>query len=105
MLGNVIDCFKNGKVFYTFHARKEMEAEGLGAIKEAEVYEAVLNGEIIENYPDDEPYPSCLIFGATERGRPLHIVCAFAADEDTAIVITAYQPDEKLWIDFKRRKR
>jgi len=37
---------------------------------------ALLNGEIIEHYPDDEPYPSCLVLGWFESGDPLHIVCS-----------------------------
>ncbi|MDM8522281.1 DUF4258 domain-containing protein [Desulfococcaceae bacterium HSG8] len=32
-------------------------------ITNAQLKSALLNGEIIEDYPDDEPYPSCLIFG------------------------------------------
>jgi hypothetical protein len=39
-----------------------MEKEECGEIKEREVFEAVLNGKIIESYPEDEPYPSCLIY-------------------------------------------
>ncbi len=105
MLKYIIDCFSNDKVFYTLHARSEMESEEPGAIKEAEVFEAVINGEVIEDYPDDEPYQSCLVFGLTKGGRPLHIVCACSEDEGMAIVITTYQPDEKRWIDFKRRRK
>lgn len=82
-----------------------MESEAFGTIKESEVFEAVINSEIIEDYPDDEPYPSCLIFGLTNDGRPLHIVCACSEEENLTIVITTYQPDEKRWIDFKRRRK
>ena len=32
-------------------------------------------GEIIENYPDDVPYPSCLCLGRCES-RPIHVVIA-----------------------------
>ncbi len=38
-----------------------MEAEEFGVINEREVSEAVLHGRVIEDYPNDEPYPSCLI--------------------------------------------
>lgn len=31
------------------------------------------NGEAIEDYPSDEPYPSKLVLGWDER-RPLHVV-------------------------------
>ena len=42
-----------------------MEGEESGEIMDKEVFEAISMGEIIENYPDDEPYPSCLIYGRT----------------------------------------
>jgi hypothetical protein len=29
----------------------------------AEIEQALQNGEIIERYPDDQPYPSCLVLG------------------------------------------
>jgi len=81
-----------------------MEQEAFGEIKVNEVREAVLNGVIIESYPDDDPYPSCLIYGKTTEGRPLHIVCAYGKDEDIVVIITVYQPDPGKWINFERRK-
>ena len=104
MLKEIQNCFREEKVFYTKHARDEMEVEESGEIKEKKVFEAVLNGKIIETYPEDEPYPSCLIYGRTTENRPLHIVCAYARGEDKVIIITAYQPDPERWIDFERRK-
>ena len=38
--------------------------------------QALLNGEIIEAYPDDKPYPSCLVLGWLDSFDPLHIVCS-----------------------------
>ncbi len=104
MINNIKACFENERLFYSAHARNEMEFETYGEIKENEVHEAVLSGKIIEAYPDDTPYPSCLINGRTLDGRPIHIVCAFSRDENIAIVITVYEPDPGLWIDFSRRK-
>ncbi len=46
-----------------------MEYEELGGIREREVFEAVGSGKVIESYPEDEPYPSCLIYGKTSEGR------------------------------------
>jgi hypothetical protein len=56
-------------------------------------------------YPEDEPYPSCLIYGKTSEGRPLHIVCAYAEDANCVIIITAYEPSPNRWIDFERRPK
>ena len=82
-----------------------MRQEEFGAISDAEVYEGVGGGEVIESYPEDRPYPSVLILGRTSSGRPLHLVCAHAQKEDRAIVITVYQPDPTRWTeDFRRRR-
>jgi len=81
-----------------------MENEELGQILDAEVYQAICKGEIIQEYPDDKPYPSVLIFGQTNNKRPLHIVCSYNNDEDIAIIITVYEPNPNRWIDFKRRR-
>lgn len=104
MLNKIQECFKLEKILYTKHARDEMEIEELGEIKDKEIFEAIINGRIIENYPDDEPYPSCLIYGRTLKNRPLHIVCAYSEESDIVIIITVYHPDNNRWIDYERRK-
>ena len=64
---------------------------------------AVLNGEIIEQYPEDYPFPSCLILGLTADNRYLHVVCGITSAE--LYLITAYYPNPDEWSeDFKVRK-
>ena len=62
-----------------------------------------MSGEIIEQYPEDFPFPSCLIFGYTNNDKVLHVV---ASDEGTVSrIITAYFPNnEKFENDLKTRK-
>ena len=43
-------------------------------IKRADVKNCISNGEIIEQYPDDFPNPSCLVFGMTLTNKVLHVV-------------------------------
>ena len=43
-------------------------------ISRADVKKCVLEGEIIEDYPDDFPHPSCLIFGYTINDKIIHVV-------------------------------
>ena len=62
MLEEIKNCYLNEKVFFSKHAKDEMGKEEFGTVREHEVFEAILNGKIIENYPEDEPYPSCLIY-------------------------------------------
>lgn len=67
-----------------------------------EVETAIANGNIIEDYPDDYPYPSCLLLGYTINKQPLHVVCAITIDE--LFLITAYRPNPAMWsADFTTR--
>lgn len=59
--------------------------------------------EIIENYPDDKYGPSCLILGFTGSGRPLHIQCSYPS-RPVIKLITLYEPDAELWVEFRARK-
>ncbi len=102
MLNRLRACFTANRAFYTRHARSEMRLEEFGPIREQEVFEAIQSSEVIEDYPDDEPYPSVLVYGCTAAGRPIHVVCAYADDDDLAIVITVYEPDPARWVDFRR---
>jgi len=90
---------------FSDHARREMEAEPFGVIRVDEVLQALQAGEIIEEYPHDEPYPSCLVLGRTAAGRLLHVVCAPVATEQRLIIITTYQPDPARWDSEFRRRR
>ena len=67
-----------------------------------EIRQAISAGEIIEDYPDDKYGASCLVFGQTESGRALHVQCSHPSREVIKI-ITVYEPDPDLWLDFKRR--
>jgi len=67
-----------------------------------EIEDAVLSGEIIEEYPDDKYSPSCLIYGRTKSGRVLHIQLSLPP---AVVVITAYEPDEAEWTDYKDRRK
>ena len=68
-----------------------------------EIVEAVLNGKIIEEYPDDYPHPSCLILGATVRKRVLHVVVGIT--DNKIWIITVYVPDSDKWNeDFSKRR-
>ena len=68
-----------------------------------EVREAFAVGEIIEDYPHDKYGPSCLILGFTHAGRPLHIQCSYPS-RPILKVITLYEPDADLWLDFRVRR-
>lgn len=68
-----------------------------------ELREAIANGVIIEDYPDDKYGPSCLILGKTVGGRAIHVQCSYPSRQ-VMKVITVYEPDPKRWIDFTVRR-
>ena len=68
-----------------------------------EVRESIVNGEIIEDYPEDKYGPSCLIFGLTERNRPLHVHCSYPS-RPLIKIVTLYEPNPARWIDYKKRR-
>lgn len=85
---------------WTSHVLKRLMQRG---IAQADVEQAIKTGEIIEQYPDDYPYPSCLILGEDVAGEPLHAVCGLGGGE--IWMITAYHPDAREWEDdLKTRK-
>jgi Domain of unknown function (DUF4258) len=72
-------------------------------ISVSEIREAISNGEIIENYPEDKYGPSCLIHGKTTGGRPIHVQCSYPSRQVLKI-ITVYEPDPERWINFSVRR-
>ncbi|MFZ1474232.1 MAG: DUF4258 domain-containing protein [Anaerolineae bacterium] len=87
------------QLFFTDHAVRQMARR---AITDQEVTDAILNGEILEDYPDDKYSPSCLILGLTKQGRPLHVQCSAPP---RVRVVTVYQPDPKEWENNRIRLR
>ena len=91
---------ENGSIRWTGHILKRLMQRGIFQVS---VVQAIRSGEIIEQYPDDYPYPSCLLLGTTEAGEALHIVCVIG--EGKVWLITAYHPDPDEWeSDLKTRR-
>jgi hypothetical protein len=68
-----------------------------------DVINCIMSGEIIESYPDDYPFPSCLIFGYTINNKILHVVVG--NDNKVAYIITAYYPDNVKFSDDLKTRR
>jgi len=66
---------------------------------------ALRSSVVVEEYPDDEPFPSRLLL-AWIGGEPLHVHLAEDRAGGTLIVVTTYRPDPARWEqDFTRRTR
>jgi hypothetical protein len=67
------------RLLFLAHAVRQMSRPDR-MITVEEVRRAVLDGEIIEDYPEDVRGHSCLILGPGELERQIHVVCAPKAD-------------------------
>lgn len=88
------------QISVTEHARIRLIERG---ILIDDVTSCIRTGEIIRQYEDDKPFPSCLILGTSTHNTPIHIVAS--TDNENIYLITAYYPDDMKWeSDFKTRK-
>ena len=101
-INRVIDAIQSNRVRISDHADEEAEADELTF---DEIYFSVLHGEVIEDYPADRPYPSCLIYGMTFSGDPVHSVWAYNEENQWAVLITVYRPDPNRWVNWRERKK
>ena len=69
-LESIRDKIFQGDYRFSDHAVKQMI---IRSISRKELQEAVVDGELIEEYPDDKYSPSCLIYGKTKADRDLHV--------------------------------
>ncbi len=99
---DIIEAIRHSRIRITDHADEEAQADGLTF---DEIFFSVLKGEIIEEYPTDRPYPSCLIYGESFTGEPIHSVWAYNSETKWAVLITVYRPDPTRWINWRIRKR
>jgi hypothetical protein len=93
--------FERREFEFTKHA---VDQSIIRDISVAEVEEMIaMRSEIVEDCPDGKYGPSCLVLGFTNAGRPLHIQCSYPI-RPLVKIITLYEPDPDLWIDFRVRR-
>jgi hypothetical protein len=89
---------QEGQIMLSLHAAEEALAEN---ITRPEIEAALLNAQVLEDYPDWWLGPSCLIYGRTRVGRDLHIVTSYS--ELPITIITVYEPRPPKWMTPTRR--
>lgn len=103
-LSSIQQRIQNGHYLIRSHVLQQALKEGFSR---REMLEAILNGQIIEEYPDAQRVLVCSYTKLAKRDKIyLHVVCE-VADPIFVELVTAYFPDESLWErpDFKRRRR
>lgn len=94
----ITELIKSGEILISHHARVRMFERNVST---DDLIAIMASGEIIEEYPDDEPCPSVLMMGYFEAVA-YHVVIAFCTDH--VRVITVYIPEEDKWIEYRKRR-
>lgn len=102
-LAEIYGLVTHGHYEFSAHAQRERLADDLDVI---EIEQALLNGEILEQYPSDPRGKSCLVLGFC-GARPIHVVLGWASRVDpertTLRVIIVYVPQPPKWSDARTR--
>lgn len=89
----VRDYIHRGQYAYSLHADIERKNDGLTF---AQIEIALLNGEILEHYPDSGRGESWLMVGFAGN-VPIHAVCGWRGEK--IVLITVYIPSPPKFID------
>jgi hypothetical protein len=90
---------RSGNWVVSTHADQEAADENIGI---AEIRDAILGDELLEQYADTGRGPSCLLLGFV-KGRPIHVVCGWRGA--AAVIITVYVPKPPKFEDPRTRRR
>jgi len=74
---DIRQCVAKGQHIYSRHAEIERKADKLTF---TQIREALLSGEILEQYPDTGRGESCLVVGFAGE-TPIHIVCGWLSEK------------------------
>jgi hypothetical protein len=95
-------AIENGKIEWQRHALERMMKRG---ISREMVKKILISGEVIEEYPDDKPFPSALFLGWNEE-EPFHVVASYDSQTGYCFIITTYRPDiERFESDYRTRRQ
>ena len=96
---------RQGMYEFSIHAQQERLEEDLDV---TEIEAALVQGEILEAYPDDPRGESCLVVGYA-GAQPIHAVVGWArttSEEGNILrLITVYIPQPPKWNDPRTRRR
>ena len=73
ILSSIKELAMTGQYLLTDHADARMDKHGVAL---TEILEALTGARLLENYPTYRHGPCCLVYGDTNIGHPLHLVCS-----------------------------
>jgi len=98
----ILDIIKRnivtGAWYFTAHALKQCDKRGIDI---EQLLFSLIQGEIIEDYPNDPRGHSCLILSYIDN-EPVHTVCGLTGEK--TVFITAYFQELPKWVSERRRR-
>jgi len=100
----IIKLIKNGEIKISEHGYDELAADGITV---RDIVTGILDGVVLEEYPEYPKGPCVLIMQKDGKGNPIHVVWGIPHNlTSPAVLVTAYRPDPERWVDgFRRRKQ
>jgi hypothetical protein len=89
------------RIKWRYHALQRARQRGISRHQAKEV---IRNGGIIEEHPEAEPLPKCLLMAEVRPGKPLYVALAYDEAEDYLYIITVHWLDPEKWEDPWTRK-
>jgi hypothetical protein len=86
-------CVRNGQYVYSLHAEIKRKGEKLTI---AQIKDALLSSEMLEQYPDTGRGKSCLVLGFADE-IPIHVVCGWLGEK--IALVTVYIPRPPKFVD------
>lgn len=100
----IIELIEKGEVIISNHGYDELAEEGL-MVKE--IIASVIDGKVVEDYPEYPKGPCVLVLQKDREGNPIHVVWGIPKNASSpAVLVTAYKPDLSIWTDdFMGRRK
>ena len=94
------DAVSRNSLLLTAHADEEAREEGISL---QEVRQAIMVGEVLEDYPQHRRGPCCLVYGRSAVGRDIHVV--ITTHKVPPRIITVYEPKPPRWATPRERRK
>ena len=100
LIERIRDRVRRGQFRLSKHATKQMDRRGRTL---TEVAQSVVEGDVIREYPDEQPYPEFLFLGYPgPPDAPCYVV---VASNDETVIITVHNWDPAIYEADHRTRR